>query len=289
MSGALPGTSAPRRVEILGEGGVRLVGDRYGDPRHVPVVLLHGGGQTRHAWGETAAKLGAAGFCATSLDLRGHGDSAWADDGDYSVTRFVEDLGETLATLPQPAALVGASMGGITALLAQAELTQPVRALVLVDIATTAQPDGIRRIIDFMTQKPEGYASLEEVADAIAAYQPHRPRTKNLEGLAKNVRKGTDGRYRWHWDPAFIKEKGPDDDGPLRADRLERAARALTVPTLLVRGRQSDVVAEEDVARFLSYAPHAEYVDVRDAGHMVAGDVNDVFSEVVIAFLRRVS
>jgi non-heme chloroperoxidase len=158
--------------------------------------------------------------------------------------------------------------------------------VVLVDIATSAKLDGIRRIVDFMSQKPEGYASIDEVADAIAAYQPHRKRPTNLEGLAKNVRRGADGRYRWHWDPKFLRPSSPQGS-PLRADRLEAAARALKVPTLLVRGKQSDVIGEEEVRQFLAIAPHAEYVDVRDAGHMIAGDNNDLFTDAVLGFLDR--
>jgi non-heme chloroperoxidase len=126
-----------------------------------------------------------------------------------------------------------------------------------------------------MSQKPEGYASIDEVADAIAAYQPHRKRPTNLEGLAKNVRRGADGRYRWHWDPKFLRPSSPQGS-PLRADRLEAAARALKVPTLLVRGKQSDVIGEEEVRQFLAIAPH-----------MIAGDNNDLFTDAVLGFLDR--
>jgi pimeloyl-ACP methyl ester carboxylesterase len=274
------------RLEFSGVDGARLVGDAHGQPGDPAVLLLHGGGQTRHAWGDTAQRLAQAGFYALSLDLRGHGDSDWSKDGNYHIERYLSDLDVITAALGQKPALVGASFGGIMSLLAQGANPELAWALVLVDIATTAQLEGIRRIVNFMTQAPNGFASLEEVAEAIQAYQPQRKRPPSLEGLAKNVRKGEDGRYRWHWDPAFIRDKGPDNS-PLRRDRLEEAARALRVPTLLVRGKQSDVIALSDVHTFQSHAPHAEFVDVRDAGHMVAGDVNDVFSDAVIDFLTR--
>lgn len=266
--------------------GLRLVGDAYGPINGPAVILLHGGGQTRHAWGDSARRMGERGYHALAMDLRGHGDSAWAGEGGYRLEHFVGDLRFVASQLGRPPAVIGASLGGLTALMAQGERPELARAVVLVDIATSAQVKGIRRIVDFMTARPDGFASLEEVADAIAAYQPQRRRPTNLDGLAKNVRRGEDGRYRWHWDPAFIQGNGPDDS-PLRKDRLVAAARKLTVPTLLVRGRQSDVVAREDAKEFLQYVPHAEYVDVSEAGHMVAGDSNDVFSRAVIDFLDR--
>jgi non-heme chloroperoxidase len=290
-------TSTP--LTFRGEEGVTLVGDAYGDPSAAPVLLMHGGGQTRHAWGDTAAALGRAGYRAIALDGRGHGESGWSPSGTYLIDAFIADLKAVMTTLAAPSpvgaspvelsrapkpVLVGASLGGLTALLAEGESPGLCRAVVLVDIATSAKLDGIRRIVDFMSQKPEGYASLEEVADAIAEYQPQRKRPTNLDGLAKNVRQGLDGRYRWHWDPKFLLPSTPEGS-PLRPDRLEAAARALRVPTLLVRGKLSDVIGDREVQKFLALVPHAQYVDVSGAGHMIAGDSNDHFTEAVLAFL----
>ena len=280
---AVPGA---KRITFQGEEGVNLVGDAFGDPHAPPVILLHGGGQTRHAWGHTALAIAGAGYYAISLDGRGHGESDWSPSGNYTIDFFIGDLKRVIAALGSMPVLIGASLGGLTALLLEGESPGLARAVVLVDIATSAKLDGIRRIVDFMSQKPEGYASIEEVADAIAVYQPHRKRPTNLEGLAKNVRRGDDGRYRWHWDPKFLRPSSPEAS-PLRPPRLEAAARGLTVPALLVRGKQSDVIGEEEVQRFLALAPHAEYVDVRDAGHMIAGDNNDLFTDGVLGFLDR--
>jgi len=266
---------------------VELAADVVGDSSANAVVLLHGGGQTRHAWGNTAISIAKAGFCAVSLDLRGHGESSWAKDSDYGLDRFVADLRKVTQSLGPPVrALVGASLGGITSLVTQGEHPLTANAIVLVDIATTARPEGVERIIGFMQQKPEGFTSLAEVAEAVAAYQPQRKRPPNLAGLTKNVRLGSDGRYHWRWDPAFLASTAPESS-PLRKERLVAAARALRVPTLLVRGKLSDVISEADALEFQSHVPHAELVDVRDAGHMVAGDSNDVFSDAVVGFLRR--
>lgn len=269
-------------------GPLRIVGDAYGDPVAPPVVLLHGGGQTRHAWGATAATLAAQGRYAVSIDLRGHGDSGWDPDADYSVDAFARDLCAVARQLPSRPAVVGASLGGLAALIAQGESADPpASAIVLVDIAPRVDPVGVERIIGFMTGHPQGFASLEEAADAVAAYLPHRTRPRDLNGLRKNLRLGHDGRYRWHWDPRFMHA----DQRPRTVqnpERLEAAARALRVPTLLVRGRLSDVVAEDGARAFLDLVPHARYVDVSGAGHMVAGDRNDRFTEAVVRFLAEV-
>ena len=119
----------------------------------------------------------------------------------------------------------------------------------------------------------------------IAAYQPHRPRPKSLDGLAKNLRLGDDGRYHWHWDPRFRRGRR---DLKAREERLLACSRNLDLPTLLVRGGLSDVLSEEGAAEFLELCTHAEYVNVTGAAHMVAGDRNDIFATSVIEFLQRV-
>lgn len=278
--------TAPRPLRFEGRGGALLAADAWGPESAAPVVLLHGGGQTRHAWAGVGARLGADGWYAISVDLRGHGDSDWAPDGDYTVDGFVEDVVRVARALPRRPALVGASLGGLASLLAVGESDEPVAsALVLVDIATRLEPSGVERIMDFMHARPEGFASLAEAADAVAEYLPHRERPRDLEGLRKNLREGEDGRLRWHWDPRFLEINQTSRRRNWSSDRLDRAAAALTVPTLLVRGRMSDILTEEGARIFLDLVPHARYVDVRDAGHMVAGDRNDRFSEAVLRFL----
>lgn len=280
----------PRPVHFGGAGGdVRIRGDAWGPPDAAVVMLLHGGGQTRHSWAGTGRALGDAGWCAISLDARGHGDSDWAPDGAYPTDVFVDDLVSVARSFDRPPALVGASMGGMSSLIAAGEIDLALAAaVVLVDITPRLEPEGVERIIDFMAARPDGFASLEEAADTIAAYRTNRPRPKDLSGLAKNLRLGEDGRYRWHWDPAFLdgRRTGGQSNVP-PADRYLAAARRLTAPTLLVRGRQSDVVSPAGVEEFLAAVPHARFVDVSGAGHMVAGDRNDAFTAAVVAFLRE--
>ena len=144
------------------------------------------------------------------------------------------------------------------------------------------------RILEFMGAHPDGFASLEDAADHIASFLPGRRRPRNLSGLAKNLRQGADGRWRWHWDPRMMGDESPDPVAVQQSVESHlRMAGALSVPTLLVRGRMSDVVSEDDARAFLAAVPHAEYVDVANAAHMVAGDENDVFVDAVLAFLDR--
>lgn len=278
-----------RRLSWITEDNVPLVADAWGDPQNRTVLFAHGGGQTRHAWGGAAQKFAAEGWYAVSLDLRGHGDSGWPEDGDYRLETYGRDLLQVAASLESKPAVVGASMGGISAMIAQGELApekQPFASVVLVDITPHMEEEGVDRILQFMGSKLEqGFADLEEVADFVASYMPNRPRPKDLSGLAKNLRQGEDGRYRWHWDPRFI-TGAMRPRGDQEPERLSAACAAIAVPTLLVRGRMSDLVSEENVGKFLKIVPHAEFTDVSGAGHMVAGDRNDAFVAAVMEFLN---
>jgi pimeloyl-ACP methyl ester carboxylesterase len=165
------------------------------------------------------------------------------------------------------------------------------RALVLVDVAHRIEAGGRERIGAFMTGHLDGFATLDEAADAIAAYNPHRPRPTDLTGLAKNLRRRDDGRWVWHWDPRFVSGKfgSPDETrlSDMRLADLERAVDTLSLPTLLVRGRNSDLLSEEGARDFLARVPHAEFADVAGAGHMVAGDRNEIFNQAILGFVDR--
>lgn len=275
-----------RAVELPGA-GVRLIADRW-DPEagaaRGPVLFLHGGGQTRHSWRRSAARFADHGWTTLTLDTRGHGDSDWAPDGDYSMDTLVADLRAVVEQLDGHPVLVGASLGGMTSLVAEGERPGLARALVLVDVVPRLEPNGVRRIREFMSARPDGFASLAEAADAVRAFTPQRRRPINLEGLRKNLRLGDEGRWHWHWDPAFL-EAGDEPGRGTDEARLRGAAARLDVPTLVVRGRQSDVVSTRGVEELRALVPHARTADVGAAGHMVAGDDNDVFTRHLAHFL----
>lgn len=275
----------PETIRIPIGDGLSLAADIAG-PRGAPSVILgHGGGQTRHSWSKAELQLAEAGYFAINYDLRGHGESDWSHDGRYDIHDRARDLAAVAGVANRPLALVGASLGGITSLVA-ATHGLDIAAIVLVDIVPKMSVEGADRVRGFMSASPDGFASLEEAADAISAYNPSRPRPKDLSGLHKNLRLGADGRYRWHWDPRMMQDMRGDPhyllgimDGADWTDRL---------PTLLVRGMKSDIVTEEGVDDLRRRVPHLEIADIRGAGHMVAGDQNDDFNSAVIEFLTRV-
>jgi len=277
---------------VNGVGGVRIAADRIGDPLAPAVVFLHGGGQTRRSWGRAAAAVAERGWQAITVDLRGHGESDWSQDGDYRVITFAGDVLEVLRQLPPEPVLVGASLGGFTAMLLAGELSPTtVRAVVLVDIVPNMDPSGATRIHGFMNDRMEsGFASLDEVADAIQEYNPHRPRPSDLDGLRANLRE-RDGRWYWHWDPKFI--DGTSALPPIEVTEVDRLYAAIeeilrtNVPMLLVRGQMSDLVTQERADQFIARFPQIDFVDVGGAGHMVAGDRNDIFAGAVVEFLTR--
>jgi pimeloyl-ACP methyl ester carboxylesterase len=277
----------PERTIFEGFEGVRLVADVRGNPGDWPVLFLHGGGQTRHAWGRTAEAVANQGWRTIALDLRGHGESDWAPNGDYSFTSFCADTLAVVDKLGEPPVLVGASLGGMSAMLAEGTSDRVVSSgLVLVDITPKANPEGIERIRRFMASGLDGFSSLEDAAAAIADYTPNREKRVNPTGLKKVLRE-RDGRWFWHWDPAFI-GRGRTEVVPDRlAGLLDVAMSNIHVPTILVRGLLSDVVTEEGADEFISRIPGATMVGVEGAAHMIAGDRNDAFSNAVTTFLTE--
>lgn len=281
----LSAAPAPAPLRHSTDDGVALAYSAFGPARGRPVLLFHGGGQTRHAWGGTGEALGRAGFRALAFDLRGHGDSDWSDS--YQPEDFAADVLEVARAQPHRPLIVGASMGGIAALLANATPAGEIsEALVLVDIAPRMNVAGVERVLGFMAAHPEGFASLDEAASAVAAYQPQRAQKGDPNGLRKNLRRRDDGRWYWHWDPAMLATfRGARDVGATE-EGLYHAAERLTQPVLLVRGTLSDVIDESITAEFRQRIPHSRVVDVSGAGHMVAGDRNDVFSRVILDFIQ---
>jgi len=277
-------------VGFRGDKNLTLVGDEWNRgaasaAEHPTILMLHGGGQNRFSWKNTGQVLADQGFHVIALDARGHGDSDRAPNAEYTVDALSRDVLAVLDQIGRPVVLIGASMGGLTSILvSQLAGPQKVSKLVLVDVVPRVEQKGAARIHDFMVSHVHGFETLEQAADAISEYLPHRRRPRNLDGLKKNLRH-RNGRWFWHWDPAFLK---PINDDPfVRAEELEQAAIDLTIPILLIRGKLSDVVSPEGVQEFLAKVPAAEFVELSDAGHTAAGDDNDAFSAAVVSFVTR--
>lgn len=275
---------------------VQVTASSFGDDTNPPVLLLHGAGQTRHSWRTTALALARAGWHAIAIDTRGHGDSGWSAEGDYSIDALISDLRVIVSRCTQNGgmkpAVVGASLGGITALIAQGEAKAAIfSALVLVDITPRIDREGVERILEFMSAHQSGFANLQEAAEAVTAYQPHRSRSLKKtgeaenSGLRKNLRLAADGRYYWHWDPRLLDHVSTFDVNLV--ERQRAACNDFSAPVLLVHGRLSEIVSDETAREFLQLIPTARYINVAGAAHMVAGDDNDVFAEAVIEFLAN--
>ena len=269
---------------------ITIVADAYGHPADDPILLLHGGGQTRNSWKRTGEILAAKGWYVIATDARGHGDSSWSKKGNYHFEYLREDLVTITKTLAKKPIFIGASMGGICSLAAMHYHPTIAKGLILVDVSPRIEKKGTDRIFAFMSAKPEGYASLEEVQAAVRAYLPNRKNIGSLNGLKKNLRQLPNGRYSWHWDPAMLRvwqSKTSDVTQKETEDFLMTALMNLKIPAMLVRGGISDVVSKEIVEELKVTAPHLIYVDVADAGHMVAGDSNHVFTNALLTFLEK--
>lgn len=259
-----------------------------GDPT---LLFAHGFGQTRGAWSGAAAALADAGCRCVTFDARGHGESDRMVDGahphhGYHMDQFADDLLRLAVAQPRPPILVGASMGGLLGIVLAGEVRPaPFSALVLVDITPRWETAGVERILAFMQAHPDGFASYAQAAEQIAAYLPQRRERKSEEQLRPLLREGSDGRLRWHWDPALLAGDLVQESERYQP-RLHAAAAAIDVPVLLLSGARSDVVSGATVDEFLQLVPHARHVQLPHATHMVAGDANDAFTREVVSFVQ---
>ncbi|MFZ2996602.1 alpha/beta fold hydrolase [Sphingobium sp.] len=271
---------------VQGGGQNVVVTETAGSQAGATIVLMHGGGQTRHSWGTALRTFAAAGYRTIAYDARGHGESQWAEDGDYTFAALAADLKAILKDVEGPVALVGASMGGIAAYRAIGDGLVRASALVLVDIVPNPAQRGGERIVAFMTCNRDGFASVDEAADAVSAYYPERQRPNDISGLRKNLRLRPDGRLGWHWDPRLF-GNGPTTEPPDIASWAIDMASSVTLPVLLVRGGASDVVDAEAVTGARKLLPQLEVLEVPGAGHMIVGDQNDAFNAGVLDFVGR--
>lgn len=277
-----------------GHGGITLAADVGGDPANPAVILLHGAGQNRHYWAKAARALISAGRYVISLDLRGHGDSDWAADQDYSLDAFIADLLAVLEQVQVKPAIVGSMLGGLIGLTAIGERTlhdtdEIAGALILANSNPRIQNDRRLRITDFLSSRPEGFASLEDAAATLTAYRGCEPDARTAGSLRRNLRKREDGRWYWHYDPAVVANDNPkrvrlDLDTP----RIERAAGTISAPTLLVRGRTNNIIDRNNVEELKALIPQAETAEVDEISNIVSGESGDSFDAEILSFLERV-
>lgn len=292
---AVDAPMAARRVQvreetILGHRGHQLAATRWQPAdrtvRGPAVIMLHGGGQSRLSWSRAGVPLAEAGFEILAVDTRGHGDSDWAPDGDYSVETMASDLESIVGTFDRQVTLVGASLGGIVSMLAGARIPERVASILLVDIVPSFDREGGQRVKAFMQSGIDGFDTLEQVAEAVAHYLPHRTHKPSPDRLSRRLRKRADGRWYWAWDPAVIfgRERPADE----LEEAMVRAAQQLRgIPMVLLHGAESDVVRSEGIESFLRQVPWLQVTTVADATHTAAGDDNDAFVSTVLTLLTE--
>ena len=276
--------SDPKLLKFTMSDGVKIIADIWNAGNKKTILLAHGGGQTRHSWAGTARLLAQSGYQVINYDARGHGDSGWSEDNAYPIERRWSDMKKICDCINGPIAIIGASMGGVSALYGVSSGYRP-KALVLVDIVPNAERSGMQRVQSFMRSGVSGFSSVADAADTVAKYNPDRPRPKSTDGLKKNLRLRADGRWYWHWDPGML-DMDIDEERALLARTVDSLAKVDNLPVLMVRGEKSDVVKRATADQFHQRVPFVQLVSIRGAGHMVAGDKNDHFFDAISSFLK---
>jgi pimeloyl-ACP methyl ester carboxylesterase len=231
------------------------------------VVLVHGGAQNAHTWDTVALALGRP---LVAVDLPGHGHSSWRPDHDYQPAVLAADLAFALSVwAPQAGLVVGMSLGGLTSIALAARHPELVRRLLLVDITPGVNAEKARAITEFVSG-PERFASFDEILGRTVRHNPGRSESSLRRGIIHNAKELSGGQWTWRWDPQ--RTMGQPADGAIRFARLWDDLESIRVPVSLLRGAQSPVVDDPDVAEVLRRQPSAEVVVVEGAGHSIQGD-----------------
>jgi pimeloyl-ACP methyl ester carboxylesterase len=272
-----------RIVRYYGD-GLELAGSAYGDPGAPPVLFFHGGGQSRSAWLGSARTVADAGYYGISFDLRGHGDSDWAADGDYLLDAYGRDVERLLTQFERPVTLVGASRGGQSVLVGGARHPERVRLIMLADVAPDIRNDGVDGIRAFFAEGEAGFDTLDQAADSLARHLD-QPLIADASKLARSMRKDEANRWHWRWDPATGHREFLYP--PSENESLLIAAAQVTSPLVLVRAELSHLLTHEGVAKFKRLAPQLEVVTAPGVGHMFTADRNDGFAAQLLDWLAR--
>ena len=251
-----------------------------------PVLCLHGGGQTAYMYEELGAALGTDHY-VLAPDLPGHGDSDPLPEFGRSefavhVSRICDHFGLDRAVV------IGASLGGMTAISLSSARPELPAAIVLIDVGHRLEEEGVFRIIEFM-RAHESFASLEDAAREISEYLPHRKEVRP-ESLSRNLRQREDSR--WVWKHSLGQRLENVREGPTNwrtiLEGLDAEAAAIACPVLVLRGAFSDVLSGEGAEEVAALIPDARLKTVAKAGHLAAGDNPESTVRLVGDFLAEV-
>jgi pimeloyl-ACP methyl ester carboxylesterase len=263
---AWDGPPAVRREPVTLPDGRVLSTLVWGDAP-AEAVLIHGSAQNAHTWDTVALALGRP---LVAVDLPGHGHSDWRADHDYQREHLADDVAVAIRELaPQARLIVGMSLGGLTSLVLAARHPDLVASLMLVDITPGVNAQKSQAITEFVSG-PERFAGFDDILQRTIRYNPSRAEASLRRGVLHNAKELPSGEWTWRWDPE--RTMGAAGDGRLAFAALWDDLSALPVPLILVRGADSPVVDDDDVAEVQRRQPDATVVVVAGAGHSVQGD-----------------
>jgi pimeloyl-ACP methyl ester carboxylesterase len=257
----------------------------WGEPDAPPIVLLHGGHQSAHSWDLVSLHL-ARRYRVLALDQRGHGDSEWPRDVEYTNHAMSLDAEAFIDTLGvRRPILIGHSMGGRNSMLLTKRGPSRLRALVIVDVGPELSDRG-REVIAGFVQANQEFDDLEHFVSNVRKYDPYRS-LEHIERTVKyNMLQRADGKFVSKCDSTPRRLGLVRGQGPLENITLEDARR-FNLPVLLVRGADSRILAADAAERFRDALPHATLVTVPNCGHNVHGQNTLGFIAALDGFLDK--
>ena len=265
--------------------GLRFHYVEWGSAEQPPLLCLHGITQTAHSWDEVAADL-AADYRVLSFDQRGHGNSDWAPDGDYTRHTQAADVDAISATLELPPfVLAGMSMGGINAVTFTARHPEKVRALIIVDVSPEIQARGVENIRNFI-QAADELDSFAAFVERAHQFNPRRSLDNIRSRLTYNLKQLPNGKWTWKYDKALRSGERSFQASALL--NLWDDVRAIRCPTLIIKGGDSDILSADSAAKLQAAVPNSRLAVVPGAGHSVMGDNPQAFVAAVREFLRGI-
>ncbi len=268
--------------------GLALHYVEWGSPDQPSLVLLHGFQSNAHTW-DTFSRAMADTYHVIALDQRGHGDTDWAPDGNYTPEAFIQDIVGFIDALHlAPTRLVGHSMGGRHAAMVAADYPDSVTKVVIVDTPAELPP----ALLEMLAQQPESstapepetFESFEDVVRGGIDQYSLTPEAELRHANYHNLYRGADGKWRWRWDLTLLERRRLNRS--LQLDLYPYLQR-VQCPSLLIRGQQSPLLAPDIAQKMVQHLPQGRLVEIPQSAHTVNADNAEVFNTITADFLRE--
>lgn len=259
----------------------------WGDPSSPPMLLLHGFAQTCHSWDFVALSFSDR-YRVIALDQRGHGDSEWAPDGDYTPETQQKDIAAIVDALGlDDFVLMGLSMGGRNSFTYAGNHTDKLKALVIVDAGPQNMRSGSGNIRNFVQQEDE-LDSVDAFVERVLKYNARRDPVQVRGSILHNLKELPSGKWTWKYDKLLRSPDRRFGSDPAMEERLWGYLESIRCPVLVVRGGASDIMALDTAESMHARIPNATMTTVEGAGHLVMGDRPAGFQKAVTDFLAGV-